>query len=74
MTEPSIYSVGLALVGLFPIVASIADWNFFFESRKAKFFVKAFGRNGARLFYGILGLGITTIGVLAIVGVISLEN
>ena len=42
-------------VGLFSLIASILDWNFFFESKKAEFLLKIFGRKGARLFYGLLG-------------------
>jgi len=41
--------------GLFSLIASVLDWNFFFESRKAKFLLKIFGRKGVRLFYGLLG-------------------
>lgn len=48
-----IFSVG---AGAFTLLASILNWNFFFESRKARFFVKIFGRNGSRIFYGILGV------------------
>lgn len=48
-----IFSIG---VGIFTLLASILNWNFFFESRKARFFVKIFGRNGSRIFYGILGV------------------
>lgn len=44
------------IAGIFTLLASILNWNFFFESRKARFFVKIFGRNGSRIFYGILGL------------------
>ncbi|MEP0262443.1 immunity 17 family protein [Dokdonia sp.] len=44
------------VVGIFTLSASIFNWNFFFESRKASLFLKMFGRNGARIFYGLLGL------------------
>ena len=42
--------------GAFSILASIFDWDFFFENRKAKFFMKIFGRKGSRIFYSLLGL------------------
>jgi small neutral amino acid transporter SnatA (MarC family) len=42
--------------GVFSVLASILNWDFFFESRKAQTFIKLFGRNGARIFYIILGL------------------
>lgn len=47
----------LMLVGAFTIGASLANWEFFFTNRKAKFFVNLFGRTGARIFYALLGLG-----------------
>jgi len=42
--------------GAFTILASIFNWDFFFENRKAKFFIKIFGRKGSRVFYFLLGL------------------
>ncbi len=47
--------IGLACIGVFAIVASIFNWNFFFENRKAWLILKLFGRNGARIFYSSLG-------------------
>lgn len=47
----------LAIVGgLFCVLACLFDWDFFFESRKARFFVNIFGRKGARIFCTLLGL------------------
>jgi Immunity protein 17 len=31
--------------GVFSVLASILNWDFFFESRKAQTFIKLFGRN-----------------------------
>lgn len=42
--------------GFFTILASILNWNFFFESRKAQFFMNILGRTGSRIFYSLLGL------------------
>ncbi|MFM9329457.1 immunity 17 family protein [Paenibacillus mesotrionivorans] len=42
--------------GLFSIVASILNWDWFFNHRQARIFLKMFGRTGARVFYTILGL------------------
>lgn len=44
--------------GLFSILASIFNWNFFFENRRAQLFMKLFGRTGARVFYGVLGFAL----------------
>ena len=45
-----------SIVGTFCIFASIFNWDFFFENRRVKSFVKFFGRKGARVFYVGLGL------------------
>lgn len=42
--------------GAFAILASIFNWNFFFEHSKTKTFGKLFERNGTRIFYSIVGL------------------
>jgi hypothetical protein len=46
----SIFALG---AGVFLIIASILDWNWFFEHYKARLFVKLLGRTGARVFYTI---------------------
>jgi hypothetical protein len=51
------------LSGIFVIVAVIADWNWFFEHPRAKFFVDTVGRNGARLFYGVFGCALLVLGL-----------
>ena len=71
MTQAHIYSIGFIIIGLFPIAASIRNWDFFFENSKAQIFVDLFGRNGARIFYLILGTGLVIAGLLFLVGVID---
>lgn len=44
--------------GTFTILASIFNWDFFFNDRKAKFMVRIFGRNGSRIFYALIGLAL----------------
>jgi len=48
----------LAAAGVFAIVGAAKDWDWFMNSRKAALWVRLFGRNGARVFYGVLGLAI----------------
>jgi hypothetical protein len=64
---------GLILVaaGVFSICGAAFDWDFFINSRKAQFFVSMFGRNGARIFYAILGLAIAVGGTLISLGFIK---
>ena len=47
--------IGL-LMGGFCLLGAILNWNWFFNARKAAMIVKIFGRNGARIFYGALGV------------------
>ncbi|RIK81761.1 MAG: hypothetical protein DCC68_08040 [Planctomycetota bacterium] len=58
-------------VGIFSICGAVFDWDWFINSRKAQFFVAMFGRNGARIFYGILGAAIVILGTLLMFGVIK---
>ncbi|MFK7923463.1 MAG: immunity 17 family protein [Bacteroidia bacterium] len=51
------------LLGAFLSGASISNWELFFTSRRAKFFVKSLGRNGARIFYLALGFLIAGFGI-----------
>ena len=48
--------------GVLVIAAAIFDWDWFFNNYKAKFFVDALGRDGARVFYGVLGAVILFLG------------
>ncbi|MDD3149170.1 MAG: immunity 17 family protein [Candidatus Riflebacteria bacterium] len=42
--------------GVFTIFCAASDFDWFMNNHKARFFVNILGRNGARVFYGILGL------------------
>jgi hypothetical protein len=57
--------------GLFSLAGGVANWNWFMENRKARFFVKIFTRTGARIFYIVLGAVIALYGALRVAGVIS---
>ncbi len=54
--------IALILVGLFTIAGAVFNWDWFMGHWKARLFVHLFGRNGARCFYGILGLVIVVLG------------
>ena len=53
--SPGAVALFALLAGIFVLVAVATDWNWFFEHPKAKFFVDHFGRDGARIFYTVLG-------------------
>jgi hypothetical protein len=44
------------LAGIFSIAGGIFNWDFFMNNSRARFFVDIFGRDGARLFYIVLGV------------------
>ena len=44
------------------------------NARKARFMVKILTRNGARIFYGCLGIGLLVFGILGTFGIIDLSN
>ena len=45
-----------AVVGLLAILASLFNWDWFFNSQNTQFIVKNVGRKQARLFYALLGI------------------
>lgn len=49
------------LGGAFSLAGAIFNWDWFMNSRRARFFAKILGLNGARIFYA--GLGILLIGL-----------
>ncbi len=65
--------VGLifVVIGAFTILGSVKNWDIIFNSRKAWLIVKIFGRQGARIFYGLLGIFLTVVGLLMTFGYLS---
>jgi len=59
--------------GIFSIVCAVMNFNWFMENRKAKLFVTLLSRNGARIFYSIIGAGLVVAGFLMVFGVITLS-
>ncbi len=53
---------------------SIKDWDFFFKARKTRWITNIIGRNGDRVFYGILGIALIIVGLLAFIGKIDLAS
>lgn len=44
------------LAGLFLIFVSLKNYDWYFESRRARYFTKLLGRKGARIFYALIGI------------------
>jgi small neutral amino acid transporter SnatA (MarC family) len=60
--------------GAFSLAAALFNWDWFMNAHKARFIVKIFTRNGARIFYGILGLILVVLGVLGMTGIINMSE
>ena len=67
----NLFGLVFIAAGFFSICGAIFDWDFFMNSRKARFMVSIFGREGARIFYGLLGAGIVIFGAMRIVGMVK---
>ena len=52
----NVVQVIFLLTGVVTFLSSALDWEWFFTADNARFAVKKFGRNGARWFYGIVGV------------------
>ncbi len=55
------------LVGMFTCAGAVGNWEWFMTSRRAWLLVKILGRNGARVFYVVLGLAIIAIGLYVMI-------
>ena len=53
--------------GAFAMTASICDWDWFMNSRKARAWVKMVGRNGARCIYGGIGGFVCLMGLVFVI-------
>ena len=52
----NVVQVIFLLAGLLTLLSSALDWKWFFTADNARFAVKWLGHNGARWFYGIIGV------------------
>lgn len=44
--------------GTFSMVCAWQDFDFFMDHRKARLFIRLFGRQGTRIIYGVIGAGL----------------
>lgn len=65
--------LGLAIIaaGLFTAIAGVGNWDWFMNHPKARFMCSIFGREGARVFYIIIGIAFVVLGVLFAIGMIQ---
>ncbi len=66
---PSEYFILILFIalGLFSLVAAIWNIDWYFQTDGARMFVQRLGRNGARVFYILLGLALIACGVAGFV-------
>lgn len=60
--------------GVLLIIAALTNWEWYFKQRRAQTMIKLMGPNGARWFYGLLGLIFTVFGYLVLNGNINVAN
>jgi small neutral amino acid transporter SnatA (MarC family) len=63
-TEEYLVLAIFVVAGSISLIAAIFNFDWYFQSRKASTAVHWFGRNGARIFYGLLGLALIASGIL----------
>ncbi|MDJ0581218.1 immunity 17 family protein [Crocosphaera sp.] len=59
------------VAGVFSLCGAILNWDWYMNHRKARFLLRMLGRGGARVFYGVLGLGLIILGGLLLFGFIE---
>jgi hypothetical protein len=66
-------SIGLLVIGigLISLCGSVLNWKWFMANWRARPFVNIFGKNGARIFYGLLGAVMMVTSILIMAGIIT---
>lgn len=54
-------------VGLFCLIASIKEWAWFFNNRKAQKLINIISYKGARVFYGLIGIIFLFAGIINLI-------
>jgi hypothetical protein len=65
-----LFWIGIASGGIFSIVGALFNWDWFMKNSRARGMVDLLGREGARVFYGLLGVFLL---VLSIIMVLSMS-
>lgn len=61
-----VVAVLMTLTGGMSLAFSVSNPEWFFRNRNVLCFVRCFGRTGARIFYGLLGVGMIAMGITII--------
>lgn len=75
MLSPDIF-VGAVTIGLGLFVCSAAffNWDWYYELQKARWIQSICGRTGARVFFGIFGIGLIVLGAIIASGTFSRDS
>lgn len=57
-----------AIAGLFALAVAVCNWNWFFRRQQSQALVIIFGRDGARLVYGVVGTAVLLLGMMHALG------
>jgi len=68
------YGLLFVAAGGFTIAGAVCNWDWFMNARKARFMEALLTRNGARVFYGVLGLALFVIGFLGVTGIVDISQ
>lgn len=52
-----------ATMGIVTLLASLANWEWFFTAQNMQFITSRVGRKGARIIYGILGVTLIALAI-----------
>ena len=73
MNATFLVEVIILLAGLYTMIGGLLDWEWFMSRPRAMRMVKMIGRNGARIFYIVVGGLLFAFGLLSLLGIIPLE-
>ncbi len=68
MTETQYASLSFIVLGLLSVAGAYFNWNWYMKGWRARIVVRTFGRGGARIFYALLGVAISGVGVVTLLG------
>lgn len=60
----NLFWIAIACAGVFSIAGALFNWSWFMNSTRARGIVDLLGREGARIFYGLLGVSLLILSIL----------
>lgn len=64
--SPQLSGILFIFAGCFSIAGAYFNWDWFMNNSRAWLFVKLFGRGGARVVYGLLGVFVLSVGIMSL--------